>query len=315
MGAYDHYTRLSVLADKLGYQAISVSEHHFTEGGWCPTPALPLASIAYLTNRVLLVTGVRLLPLHGPVRVAEEVAVLDVMSRGRAVAGVGLGYREVELKAFNAKQRGRGGVMEEQLRVLDLLLRGEAVTGEYSWGRLEGVRVTPRPVQRPRPSIWVASKVEEGVRRAARLGDAWLADPITPTHILERLSRVYTSEAGGGGNVVLRVDGFLARDEGEEERVLNAILRSYETDYFRWGHLVDKLGQPVSPRDKSFKEVVDVVLERVVVGTRDKFVDRLLSSVERLRAGLVLIRLVFPGIDYKLVEESVRRISREVVER
>ena len=312
VNVYSSYARLSTLADKLGYDAISISEHHFTESGWCPNPMLPLASIAHITKRVKLVSGVRLLPLHGPVRVAEESAVLDVISGGRAVVGVGLGYRDVELKAFNAEVKNRGRLIEEQVRVLDLLLRGEAVSGNYAWGKLENVRVTPRPVQRPRPQIWIASKVERGVRRAARLGDAWLADPITPIHILKRLSSIYLAESRGRGDVILRVDGFLAKSSVDEEKALNSILNSYERDYYRWGHLVDKSGRPVNPSEVEFKEVLDTVLDRLVVGTRERFLDKLLSHASSVRASTVLIRLAFPGLGYREIEDCVKEISRAI---
>ncbi len=311
---YEHGLRQMVLADRLGLYAVSVSEHHFTETGWCPVPSLPLAAAASMTRRILLSTGVRLLLLHGPVRVAEEAVVLDNLSSGRAVVGVGMGYRREEFEAFNSPYTGKAGRMEAQLKILDKLLRGEKTTIEAEWGRLRDIKVTPPPVQRPRPPIWVASKVRQGVVRAARLGDAWLTDPITPIRRLGELAEVYWGARNGGGRIILRRDGFTSRSEETLRKAEEAMLSSYKSDYYEWGHLLDDEGDPIDPRKTRFEEIRDMVRERFIVGKPDEFADTLERQMKTLGADLAMIRISFPGISWEEQEEAIKCMA-DLVER
>ena len=299
-----------VLADRLGLYAVSVSEHHFTETGWCPAPFLPLAAAASLTSRILLSTGVRLLLLHGPVRVAEEAVVLDNISRGRAVVGVGLGYRREEFDAFASPFKGKGRRMDEQRMVLDKLLRGEEVEAEAEWGRLRKLKVTPLPVQRPRPPIWVASKVEAGVKRAALLGDGWLTDPITPIKRLEEMSKTYWKlREGRGGRIVLRRDGFVARDEEELKRAEEAILMSYKSDYYEWGHLLDDEGKPIDPKETRFEDVKPMIVNRLLLGKPDEFTEKLQEQMKMLKADVAMLRIAFPKISEESQEEAIKLLA------
>ncbi len=311
---YESGLRQIALADKLGLYAVSVSEHHFTDTGWCPVPPLPLAAAASITRRILLSTGVRLLLLHGPVRVAEEAAVLDNLSSGRAVVGVGMGYRREEFEAFNAPYRGKARRMEAQLEALDKLLRGEKTAIEAEWGRIGNVKITPPPIQRPRPPIWVASKVRQGVMRAARLGDAWLTDPITPIRKLRELAETYWETRAGEGRIILRRDGFASKSEEALRRAEEAILSSYRTDYYEWGHLLDDDGNPIDPRTTRFEEIKDMIRERFIIGKPEDFADKLEEQMKALGADLAMIRISFPNISEKEQEEAIKCMAEISVE-
>src|SRR5437762_10059934 len=125
-------------------------------------------------------TGCLLLPLHHPVEIAEQLATLDVITGGRFIFGVGLGYRDVENEAMGHDPKERVGRLVEGLEVIERLWNGEPVTYQGTHFRLRDVRISMRPLQRPRPPIWLAANSDAGVRRAARLGDAWLMNP--PRH-------------------------------------------------------------------------------------------------------------------------------------
>src|SRR5262249_27652592 len=131
-------------------------------------------------------TGVLLLPLHAPVDVAEQVATLDVITGGRFIFGVGLGYRDVENAALGVDPRARVGRLEEGLEVLERLWSGEPVSYQGKHFRLRDVRISLRPLQQPRPPIWLAANADAGGRRAARLADAWLMNPHSTLPTLER---------------------------------------------------------------------------------------------------------------------------------
>jgi alkanesulfonate monooxygenase SsuD/methylene tetrahydromethanopterin reductase-like flavin-dependent oxidoreductase (luciferase family) len=136
-----------------------------------------LGRMAAEAEGMTLGTGVMLLSLQQPVDVAEQLATLDVITGGRLIVGVGLGYRDAENEALGLDPRQRVGRFEEALQVVERLWSGEPVRHEGTHFALRDVRISMPPLQRPRPPIWLAANTDAGVRRAARLGDAWLMNP------------------------------------------------------------------------------------------------------------------------------------------
>lgn len=155
-------------AEAMGFDSIWITEHHFTEDGYTPSPLPLLAAIAARTRRVELGTDIFLLPLYHALHVAEDVATIDVLSNGRAMLGIGMGYRDVEFEAFGRSRRERVGLTEEGIAVL----RGAWGEGAFSFSgrhyRIDDLNVTPKPL-RP-PPLWMAAMSEPAARRAARLG-------------------------------------------------------------------------------------------------------------------------------------------------
>jgi probable F420-dependent oxidoreductase len=157
-------------AEELGYDSIWITEHHFAEDGYAPSPLTLLAAIAARTKRVELSTDILLAPLYHAVRLAEEVATIDIISNGRAMLGLGMGYRDEEFAAFGTRRSERVRRTEEAIDVLRGAW-GEApfsYTGRYY--QLNDLVVTPKPVRKPHPPLWLASASEPAARRAARLG-------------------------------------------------------------------------------------------------------------------------------------------------
>jgi probable F420-dependent oxidoreductase len=154
-------------AEDLGFDDIWLTEHHFVEDGYCPSLLTAAAAIAVRTKRVRIGTWVLLLPLHHALRVAEDAAVVDILSHGRLDLGVGLGYRIEEFAAFGVDRRHRKGLMDEGCAII------RRAWTEDNWsfaGRhyhLENVSVQPKPVQDPCP-LWIGARSEVAARRAAR---------------------------------------------------------------------------------------------------------------------------------------------------
>ena len=159
-----------VVADRLGFDGVWLSEHHLTGDGMLPSPLVMAGVLAARTARIRLGTNILVLPLHQPLRVAEEAAVLDRVSGGRLVLGVGQGYSEREFAAFGVDRRRRGALLEEGVRVI-----------REAWS---GGEVTPRP--RGEFPIYVAGVTAAGLRRAARLGDGVIIYCATPADLIAR---------------------------------------------------------------------------------------------------------------------------------
>ncbi|HWF22662.1 MAG TPA: LLM class flavin-dependent oxidoreductase [Acidimicrobiales bacterium] len=153
-------------ADTLGFNSVTLTEHHATTDGYLPSPMILGAAIAGSTQNLLIRLSLVLLPLYHPLRAAEDLAVLDLISGGRLRLTVGLGYRPEEYEQLGVVMRQRPSLMEEAVETLKLAWTGEPF--EY---RGRTVRVLPRPAQRPRPLIAMGGASPASARRAAAIAD------------------------------------------------------------------------------------------------------------------------------------------------
>lgn len=170
---YAETLRQIAWAEKIGYDDVWLTEHHFCEDGHAPS-ILPLAAaVAVRTERMRIGTSVLLLPLHHAVRVAEDAATIDVLSNGRFDLGVGIGYRPQEFAGFGLTSKSRAGRMDEGLEIIRALWRGETVNYSGKHYQVEGAKLAPLPVQNPMP-LWVGGFAPASAQRAARLGDGYI---------------------------------------------------------------------------------------------------------------------------------------------
>ncbi len=177
-------------AEDLGWDDVWLSEHHFIDDGYLPSCLPVAAAIAARTRRIRIGTAVVQLPVHDPVRLAEDAAVVDVISRGRLDLGVGLGYRPQEYEGFEADWGSRVERFEEEIAILRALFAGHALafSGKHHRLRCDGIR--PLPAQRPL-RILIGGISEAAVRRAARLADGVI---VNGTHDAGAGIRVYREE-------------------------------------------------------------------------------------------------------------------------
>jgi alkanesulfonate monooxygenase SsuD/methylene tetrahydromethanopterin reductase-like flavin-dependent oxidoreductase (luciferase family) len=160
-------------ADRQGFDEVMLSEHHGSADGYLPSPLVYAAAIAARTERVRLRLSALVLPLHDPIRVAEDVAVLDQISRGRIELVIAGGFLPSEFEMFGRSLAERGRRVEEGVALLK-----QAWTGESFRHQGRSVRVTPRPVQRPHPPILLGGSSAAAARRAARIADGFV--PVVP---------------------------------------------------------------------------------------------------------------------------------------
>lgn len=156
-------------ADERGFLSVTLSEHHGSEDGYLPSPLVLGAAIAARTRTVRIVIAALIAPLHDPVRLAEDIAVLDVISKGRVIPVLSGGYVEQEFHTFGKKLSDRASAMEAIVPFLKQAWTGEPF--EYE-GRL--IRVTPCPFQKPHPPIFMGGASAPAARRAARLADHFI---------------------------------------------------------------------------------------------------------------------------------------------
>ena len=168
---------LAQLAEEAGFDTATIGHHHFLPGNQSD-PLTFMMAIAARTSVLRVGTGIFQLPIHNPVRVAEQVATIDQISGGRISLGVGLGWWPLEYEVHGSNFRQRGARLEEALSILKLVWTAEKTSFNGRFYRFPELTVYPRPVQSPHPPLWVAGVADAAVERAARLGDAWLLGPV-----------------------------------------------------------------------------------------------------------------------------------------
>jgi natural product biosynthesis luciferase-like monooxygenase protein len=157
-------------AEDYGFDSVWPAEHHFSEYGYCASPALSLAALALDTKRLRLGTGVVVLPLNHPLRVAEDYAMLDLMSDGRVEMGVGRGYQPTEFAGYGVDPTRTREMFDEAIQILRQAWTRDTVTFHGRHYRFDGVSVRPKPLQRPHPPIWMAALSPETFELTGRYG-------------------------------------------------------------------------------------------------------------------------------------------------
>ena len=269
---------LARIAEEAGFDTATVSHHHFMPGNLAD-PLTVLAAVAVRTSTLRIGTGIFQLPIHNPVRVAEQVATIDQLSGGRISLGVGLGWWPLEYEVHGSTFTERGARMEEALRILKLVWTEERTSFDGRFWTFPELTVYPRPVQHPHPPLWVAGVADAAVDRAARLGDAWLCGPVQSLPKAQSCLARY--RAAGGENWILRRYAWLGRTRQEvEEEVLPEYVAGLiehwresvedETERDLFARL--DAGEKVPPRE--------IAADRLLWGAPDDVI----GQVERYRA-------------------------------
>lgn len=159
------------LAELVGLDAIWLSEHHGTDDGYLPSLATVAAAVLASTERIIVGTAVMLAPFHHPLRLAEDVAVLDQLSGGRFILGLGTGWRSAEFSGFGLDPRQRVPMLEETVAVLRKAWSGERFDHQGVKHKFEGAIVRPRPLTPGGPPIWLGGTGPRALARAGRIGD------------------------------------------------------------------------------------------------------------------------------------------------
>lgn len=287
--------------DEHGHDALMLSEHHAADDGYLPSPLLVAAAMTSVTSRIPITVSALLANFYEPLRLAEDLAVLDHLSRGRVTYTIGLGYRREEYDLYGRPWATRGADLEERLRVLLRAWTGEEFEHE---GRV--VRVTPTPYSRPHPFLFYGGGTVAAARRAGRLGLHF-----QPQHGAPELREAYEAECRSHG----REPGFTMLAPPGPANVFCA--ERPEEFWDRYGHhlLADAVAYQEWHGDAA-SYVVDS--SRTVEDMRTAGVYVVLHPdelVERIRSGEIRLVTSHPGCGGLPAEPSwdTLRLVSEVV--
>jgi probable F420-dependent oxidoreductase len=269
---------LARIAEEAGFDTLTIGHHHFMPGN-ASDPLTLLGAVAARTRSIRIGTGIFQLPIHNPVRVAEQLATVDQLSGGRVTLGVGTGWWPLEYEVHGSSYRERGARTEEALEILRLVLGQENTAYQGRFYRFPELTVYPRPVQTPRPPLWVAGVVDAAVDRAARLGDAWLCGPVQSLAKAKACLSVYEASCrriGREPDWVLRRFAWIGSDRSQ---VMDEVLPRYvEGLLTHWRESVEDeaekalferldRGERVSPEE--------IASDRLLFGTPDDIIGQI----------------------------------------
>lgn len=301
------------LIKALGFDSIWGGEHHVTPG-FHYFPLLPmLQRLAVEAEGLTVGTNLVLLPLHNPIELAEVTAFLDVITGGRFMLGVGLGYRPEEFAVFGVEMRERVSRLTEGIEIIRRLWTEDRVTHRGRHWQLDNVSIRPRPLQTPRPPILVGSQVAAGIARAARIADGWLVVPIPTVDEFAAQATAYAAARAAAGlapspHVCRIIEVVCAPDEETALRRAAPFLLEKYAAYFSWG----LPGISLDPGAKPEEQLRRLAQNRFAVGSPSQVTEALLSQH---RAGVThaTMRVAWPGMKQDDILAGIELLGRVVL--
>lgn len=302
------------LADTLGFDSLMKSQHlagyPLQEFQQVPFLARVMAEAPGLR----LLTGIVLLSMHKPLDIAEQLATLDVMSGGKLIFGAGLGYREVEFKAFGTTQKDRVPRFIENLEAIKRLWTEDEVSMKGSHFELDRVRVSLKPAQKPHPPIWIGANADGAIRRAAELGDSWFINPHQKMETIERQLDLYRRALDAAdkpfpSELPLAREVFIAPTREDAMRQCGPFLAEKYRIYHQWGQ--DK-AMPEGDNDLSLA-LEELHEDRFLLGPAEQIADEIIRYGRRLGVNHMVINFHWVGMPQKLVLEQMQRFGEDVM--
>jgi len=313
---YRETIELVRLAESVGFDSAWVSEHHGSSDGYLPSVLPMLAAFAASTERILLGTGVVLAPLSDPLRLAEDAAVVDQLSEGRLLLGLGLGWREEEFRMFGVPMRERARRTEETIEILRRAWTGRRFSFEGGTFRLDRVKVSPAPARLGGPPIYLGGYADAAVRRVGRLADGYVASA-TPERDLHRCVSNAEAAARSVGRdpaslgLALMVDAYVSTEADPWDAIAEAVAHRHGV-YDAWDEGADT---PENDALELPRQDVDALRRSTHVGTPEEVAGALGPIVapfaDRSELDLI-VRLHYPGMDVGASRRAVELFAAEV---
>jgi alkanesulfonate monooxygenase SsuD/methylene tetrahydromethanopterin reductase-like flavin-dependent oxidoreductase (luciferase family) len=309
-GISDELADQTELARDVGFDAVTVGEHHVTNSDQYLLNDPVLGHVARYVGGMDLAATLVLLPYHNPVRIAELGATLDVLTEGQFCLGVGLGYRSKEYEVFGVDRSNAPGRLVEGVEIIKRLWTEDSIDFEGENFQLEDVSIRPQPLQSPRPPIWTGASNESSVRRGARISDAFLGAHV-PFDLAARQAADFRDEREetdqGPGEVGFIRETFVGETTAAAEKAVRSPLMGKYEGYSNWG-------QDDVIEDDSFDSPWDQLRhERFLVGSADDVISDLQRYQDVMDLDRLVIRTQFPNSDFEDVKESIRRFGEKVI--
>jgi probable F420-dependent oxidoreductase len=304
------------LAESLGFDSAWVSEHHGASDGYLPSLLPMLAALAASTERMQLGTGVVLAPLHDPLRLAEDAAVVDQLSGGRLILGLGIGWRDEEFRMFGVPRSERAIRTAETIDVLRRAWTGRRFSFEGRAFSYYRVKVTPPSAGEAGIPVYLGGYADAAVRRAGRMADGYITDADAAEEVRPALSMLDESARSAGRDprsigIALIQNAFVTNDTDAWEISRAGVAYQLGT-YRAWEGAADTPEEdrldPTPPDEETMRTLTPA-------GTPDEVLRALRPLVEAFgdRELHLIVRLHYPGMDLGAAAGAVELFGREVL--
>jgi len=325
----DEQLDIMIRAEDYGFDSVWPAEHHFSEYGYCATPVVTLAYVAARTTRLRLGTGVVVLPLNHPVRVAEDYAILDLMSNGRVDLGLGRGYQPHEFQGYSVDQSRSRQLFHEGVEVLINAWTQERFSYQGQFYQIQDLSVRPKPLQQPHPPIWMAALSQETFALCGRYGFNLLCAPVFGFHIERGIAQIEEWREAlrqqERDPAQHRVGGLVMTYVAETTQQAMA---DFADPVLWWYHTFGKYvapppGHPPIPTYEYYTATRDFVTSvtweqlvqggAVVCGSPQQVVDRIGEITEKTGIDLYLAWIRIGGLEHRKVLRSMELMATKVM--
>jgi alkanesulfonate monooxygenase SsuD/methylene tetrahydromethanopterin reductase-like flavin-dependent oxidoreductase (luciferase family) len=306
--------------EDLGYDSLTVTEHHFQRDGWIPTPLAVLAAVAAVTKRMTLGTNILLAPLYNPVKLAEDIAVVDNISNGRLTVGVAPGYVPEEFAGLMVPYDERVSRFLETMDVLKAAWTNEVFEHSGKHFQIPPTHLSPKPVQDPHPQIWWGVSGPRLLRLAAERGFVFTASPRHTIEEIEEHLGIYqrSAEAVGFTPPAFPVmkGVFVAETREAAEAVAGPSVTHLFTELYGKNSasgaraLTNDKGELVEDENTVSFETFK---ERYLIGTPDDVAEKVRELRDRVGMTELIAWSQLPGINGDQVRSSMQLFAREVI--
>ena len=301
----------AVYGEELGFDSVWLEEHHSIHNHYWPSPLMALAGIATRTTRVFLGTDIVVLPFYHPVRVAEDMAMLNVISGGRAIFGAAIGYRPPEFELYDISLDDRGARYVEMLKIIRLLWTQEQVDYHGRFFKIKGC-IEPRPTH-PIP-IWLGGWGDLSLKRAATLGDAWVPGPTANLEKLLSAQSQYRAFVAAAGKTLEGTPTPLTREvviaetrERAWELAEKYVMVNYRDEYGGgWKHPL------IGSQDQTPVALESLSNDRFIVGNPEDCISQIQRFVETFGVDHLICRLYFAGMPHDHIMTELKLLAKEV---
>ena len=280
--------RIDMMEQSGGYEAVWLAEHHFNTYSVCPSVHLMGMMVAARTKRLRIGTAISLAPMYHPLRLAEEVALLDVLSGGRVNWGAGRGNDATEFGVFGLDRDSSYARFRENVEIVLRAWREERLTYEGEFSQFHGIEVLPKPLQKPHPPVWMAASSPDAIAWAASQGHQILMDPHSAhVDIGKKLDGYYQGLRAAGLPAEGRVTPIarllaIAPTDAEARETARRGANWTVTSYVKSGPFGNRPGEPV--RDPVDRYVDDVIIH----GSPARVADEILRLREEIGLNYLL---------------------------
>jgi alkanesulfonate monooxygenase SsuD/methylene tetrahydromethanopterin reductase-like flavin-dependent oxidoreductase (luciferase family) len=249
------------------------------------------------------------MPLLNPVHVAEDAVTLDLLSGGRYVLGIGVGYREAEFDTFKVPLKERALRMDESIEIMRRLWTEDRVTYHGKIFKIDNLGVGLKPLRKGGPPIWVAGVIDVAVRRAARTGDAWLITNFAHLDVLVPQMKMYREALAAAGKpfpaeAPITRECYIGPTRAKALEECKAALQYKYSAYSSWG--LDKQSKGAETFEQPFE---DFVKDRFIIGDKAFVKEEIQRYNELLGVNHFLMRVQWPGLEQAKVLRTIRTLG------